>query len=504
MYYELDLFTKIIELHCNHFTFKVTKPQKNAYLNEIKIDTTDVVIVAEIIRERKVQKLISKKIFSTHHPEYETISNLQLQLISDDISAVLSPKIIKELGIEADAMIYFSYSNTNAHSKFYIRASLNSITLHSAEQLYLEYCILFKGETDRIRGAYRRNVYSNISNLVIDKYVHLQQHAIFCLFAKVDKFLKVSEPQIQGSADEFNLAVLSLARKNLNILLRFIESEFPTLVKKEAEWPISASIIVEPQFQEKVQAIKEHLLNANLDSDLLAILHQLIQKFEYRSEKTMPYYELTYFAFFIESLYSELIINNYIWSADNVIRLLFQCNFNSLKFYSFYLQSKKAEVSQFDEDDAALINTYYLILKTVNQYQLFPNQVYKPQRPSIKFLVKAWLEEEINYLKRRQENTKETKQTKLFTNFEFNKIKVGVSVAQLSYFFRLMKETDIILHKNQRDIFRHIAATYSTENVTEISADSVSTRFYRNESNDIQAVRGLLISMLNKANSEVL
>lgn len=77
------------------------------------------------------------------------------------------------------------------------------------------------------------------------------------------------------------------------------------------------------------------------------------------------------------------------------------------------------------------------------------------------------------------------------------KLQSGLSVAQLSYFFNLLLQTDMIQHKNQRDVFRFISENFKTKMSNNISLDSISSKYYNVELNTKNAVREKIIELLN-------
>jgi len=71
----------------------------------------------------------------------------------------------------------------------------------------------------------------------------------------------------------------------------------------------------------------------------------------------------------------------------------------------------------------------------------------------------------------------------------------------LAYFFKLQVDAGIITHKNQRDIFRHIADNYQTSKVHDISAESVGSKFYNAELSSKDSIKNFIIKILNSINS---
>jgi hypothetical protein len=61
------------------------------------------------------------------------------------------------------------------------------------------------------------------------------------------------------------------------------------------------------------------------------------------------------------------------------------------------------------------------------------------------------------------------------------KINTKLSVPQLAYFFRVLYEMKKIKSPNQTDIMKFIADNFETDNVTEISINSLRSKYYNVE-----------------------
>lgn len=77
------------------------------------------------------------------------------------------------------------------------------------------------------------------------------------------------------------------------------------------------------------------------------------------------------------------------------------------------------------------------------------------------------------------------------------KIQTSLSVAQLSYFIRLLMKSQIIIHKNHSEVFRFIADHFVTPSTNQISADSVKSKFYNVEQGTMRNVRSYIIDLMN-------
>jgi hypothetical protein len=106
------------------------------------------------------------------------------------------------------------------------------------------------------------------------------------------------------------------------------------------------------------------------------------------------------------------------------------------------------------------------------------------------------LEEEIEFINRKR-NLEDSQRGPIKTLQPINKILLGLSVAQISYFVNILMKTGIIKHANQRDVFRMIAENFKTNGTDNISIDSLSSKFYNVETSTKNAIKEKIIELLN-------
>jgi hypothetical protein len=175
-----------------------------------------------------------------------------------------------------------------------------------------------------------------------------------------------------------------------------------------------------------------------------------------------------------------------------------ELNHNSKEFFEFQVR----EISNILKDIETFNSKIDYLIRTMKKYfQTNPTSpnTYSQIRPSNTEQIIAWIEEEINYLNKKHflENPNVT----LMQPTEYKiKIQWGMSVAQLSYFYNLLHTTGIIQNKNQSDIFRNIAENNKTAKVENISVDSISAKYYNAETSSKEAVKSVIITILNLLN----
>ena len=111
-------------------------------------------------------------------------------------------------------------------------------------------------------------------------------------------------------------------------------------------------------------------------------------------------------------------------------------------------------------------------------------------------MVIDWIDEEINFIQiatqlippRQKDNTINSKDYKLHTT---------LSVAQLACFIRLMTEEKLIANPNQTEVIGFFAEHFRTDKSENISAESLRSKYYTIEGGTSNAVKDILIHMMN-------
>ncbi len=77
---------------------------------------------------------------------------------------------------------------------------------------------------------------------------------------------------------------------------------------------------------------------------------------------------------------------------------------------------------------------------------------------------------------------------------------MGIIRSTIKLFFNLLHTIGIIQNKNQSDIFRNVAENNKTTKVENISVDSISAKYYNVETSTKEAVKSVIINLLNLVN----
>ena len=296
--------------------------------------------------------------------------------------------------------------------------------------------------------------------------------------------------------------ILHFVLASLENIALFIEQYYLRHLNEEACIPYRSGKMNHSVLKEKINTVANGLLISNLHPKLLNILQSHLDRFrKYNLEEQITYKEFNYFNLFIDEFY-ELFNSTQEINEEIITEMLAHLNFNSLKLYNYRAEKIKSEINSIEDYDEK-IKMFLHYLKIHNQIPNKSNMAFNPVWPSINIQISNWIEEEMNCLLK-QNSLTQLKQTDISSDKKVNtKISTSLSVAQLCLLFKLMSDTGIINHPNQKDIFRFIADNFQTENANNISVSSISTKYYNVDLNTIEKLKDCLIKMLSELNQKV-
>lgn len=501
MKYELEIFERIIKGDLSPFADGIEKPLKyNTALKEMNTTCFNY-IIASFKKHQNNLKLVDKKVVSSLHPLADKLITPQQNLFQAADIENIAPNAFKVLNVKKQNVVNVSYSRQPNKVCIYIKEQRNCNDIPNHEAKYYYYSDLLKKSSESIKLNIKKTVFEIPSEENIQQYIHNQQQAVINLCWQLMKIINPAQKtDIYKIATEFSdTDILNLTYTYLEDLIRFIEKHYLKYIDENIQIPHRSALIKVNNIVEKLGLVKPALLKSEIDERLLKIIFVPFLKLSAITlEERITYKDLIYFNIYLTSFY-EKVTNNHEFTDDTVMGILKEINYNSIEVFNYSID-RIIKNSDSHEDIAAKIDFFYHKLKLVNQRQCKTQLSFNTNLPSLKHQVIGWLEEEINYLTKKHQLNTQQQQPNLFSQLDKPKLQSGLSVAQLAYFFKLQVDAGIIPHKNQRDIFRHIAESYQTSKVHEISAESVGSKFYNAESSTSDAIKSLLIKMLNSVN----
>jgi hypothetical protein len=142
------------------------------------------------------------------------------------------------------------------------------------------------------------------------------------------------------------------------------------------------------------------------------------------------------------------------------------------------------------------------MVKVINQVQAKPGFIFNEKFRSIKDQLSDWIAEEIYFFEKRQQ---------LALNFPLNtdepvqknfKLKLNLSVSQLAYLLKCLKDLDIIQNHNILEVLRFIGSIVQTKHTENISWESLRAKFYHTEESARTGIKDLALQLFNLTRKE--
>lgn len=356
---------------------------------------------------------------------------------------------------------------------------------------------LLKKQNTKVKLSIKKAVFKQKSKAQIEHFIHNQQLALENLITFVVKEINPKRTKdLYSISNNYNqIDNLKIIYNKLENLQLFIEADYSEFINLNSRVPYQSLVSRKKEMAPKVKLVRESLLSGGLQNDLLLIV---LEPLKINTLENVTYNQLNYYSQFIMGLHALLGGNDRNFSEESIKSLLMELNHNTKTFFEFQVR----EIDTVLKDVETFNSKIDYLIKTMKKYfqtNTTNSSAYSHTNPSNANQVIAWIEEEINYLNKKQflENHNIT----LMQPTEYKiKIQWGMSVAQLSYFFNLLHTTGVIQNKNQSDIFRNIAENNKTAKVENISVHSISAKYYNAETSSKEAVKSVIINLLNLVN----
>jgi len=407
------------------------------------------------------------------------------------------PKILQDLNIQ-NATTTFCWSSFHENNILIIREQCPIEEIAPENLFFLFCCQKLKQENNKIIKINKERVFSLKSKGRIEHFIQRKQQALENLSHRVIRDINPKVAiEIYNFSSEYNKSdCLKVVYIYLEKLLQFIEIEYLKYLDIEIQVPFKTLLVKELEIDNKMNFVKAKLLEINLDNQLLQIAYQpLIKITTLNINQKITYNELNYYSNYISQFYKYLNDSTQSLTSDNIIELLLDLNLNNLDFFD-YSTDKIQEVLKLESSTSEKIDKLYQLLKYYNQRQTRNFMKLRQNLPSIKHQIINWIEEEIDYLNKK--NSLEKGNTfPIIHQEEIEKMTTDLSVAQLSYFFGLLSQIGIFDSKNQSKLFRFIAANFKTKSTAILSEGSIKNKFYNVEATTVNKIREKLFELLN-------
>ncbi len=358
--------------------------------------------------------------------------------------------------------------------------------------------LLIEQEVERIKKSFTNHFFEIENDSSVELFIQRHQAHIIRLADKVatalDKKESLSMKQISSGHTKLNLCKVLL--QAFEDLLNYIEVHFTKYFDQDQKIPDAYALISINEFQEKLEDLNKIFLERKVESELARIVLFPINQFVNVPEKQgITFRRLI----FLKYLYKELVRlsgdkeSNY---SEAVYSHLFYLNFNGFHFLHYASSKIKREIELLPSL-AAQFEHLSLTLKQLNQAQVKPSYALKPNRGSLRDALTNWLEEEVHFIEKKRQLTLMIPPggMKIDNEIEF-KVKTVLSVSQLAYSIRLLKDSGIITNENKSDLIRFFSKNFSSAHAETISTDSFKGNYFRFDRAAVAHIQGVLNKLL--------
>lgn len=355
-------------------------------------------------------------------------------------------------------------------------------------------------EAIRIKNAFINVAFGCQCERQIERYMQLHQVELIRVTDELLSYLTNDEALTIYVQDK-SLTLVNLYKRvyrQLEGMITYLEKHFSRFFDVEARIPNAYRLIAVRDFKERLVLLEEKFYANQLSSHLVKVILLPVRSFVQSGEKKhFSFRNLMYLKVLLNELEQPALLNREMEvPEDELIYSMIYINFNSYKLFAYCTERIK---SQYQEKETLSDQIDHLAWcsKLINQTQQKPGVAYKPDRDSLKTALITWIDEEVSFLERRHQLTLNMPVHKVEGLTNDFKLNTNLSVAQLAYMIRIFLEEKILLNRNQREVLKFIAQYTRTKKAENVSAESLRTRYYNVDTSTKEAVKDIIIRLLN-------
>ncbi|PTB92389.1 hypothetical protein C9994_14110, partial [Marivirga lumbricoides] len=293
----------------------------------------------------------------------------------------------------------------------------------------------------------------------------------------------------QISDDHTTTDIFKLTYQTLEDILVYLEKSFGHYLDTDLPVPYQSRLVLAIKHAEKLGEILDHLERAGLDHQLHEIVTIPFDQLGILEPLTFTYHSHTYHENYLLAFYRYTQEEEAL-DAKKVFLILWRMNFNILKFFNYlsYQIHKELKEKQTMEEKLELL---YYYQKLCNQLPVKTHLSYNPNLLPLKDQMSIWLQEEINFQKRK------LKYATTLSGLQStdDKTLLKMSVPQLSLFVRAFFETGLV-DGTRQELLDFVCRHYRTDQQENISVGSLKGKYYKIDTGTKRSVGRMMKKML--------
>jgi hypothetical protein len=500
--YEYEIFDNLIMGELNPFNNPDIDQKRIAPYMLETVGKCENIIIGKFKKERNKYKLQEKTELTNAHPlacKYFS----QIQIPSNQLAdARISEDILRELDISMDKIIKIAVTQTDVHKIITVGVESDWSDINQSRINYCYINNVLEKEVVQIMRNIKMNLFP-LADEQIERFVKRSQHLLLnhATQIAINNSLKAKDTQLKIKPDYDEKDSMILAHSYIVDLISFLEREYKQYLDEDLQIPYQSDLLKKNAFIQKAKTIVKLLKKLNIDVELIKIINEpLCKVLNLTNENRITYHEFKYYQIFLTGLERELVINKNI-DQDEVIRFLFQVEFNPIKLTTFIVNQLIKTLGKFKNDKPKML---FLMerQKCIQQITKISQEKYKKSNRALDHSVLNWITGEIRYLKKKSTTENEPTKTSAETFTDQEKLVANSNVGTLALFSKLMYQADIVKADGIQDLCRLISEHFRTEKTHVLSTKNLKNNMYEPTKKNIAEVKTKLIQMINILNAK--
>jgi hypothetical protein len=351
-------------------------------------------------------------------------------------------------------------------------------------------------ENEKIKALMVREVFSFTKGKEIEIYIKNYQVALTHLL----DLLYSHERQIKDPSEDINRFFQTFFKSILS-LLSFIEERFSKYFDKGGKVPDVYLALIRHEFGLKMDSISKNFQTDTPDTLIAVQLMEKLRTFIIpQKANTITYHNIMFHKELVKELedFSHWEKGKGIYSG--LQQLLIYLNFNDKEFINEMVNRFVKELNGLDDINEK-IDRLLVYSKEINQLQLKPDSELQARHPSVKNQLSCWFAEELAYLERKLSGLNISIMDGSTPKESKTKVLCHLSVDQLGIFFRAATDLKLLTSPSQKTLFEKIVPGIATPHRSVLSPESMRTKSYAPEKNDLEALKDILMKLFRQVNT---